>query len=393
MSTFIDIARSYHSPNKVVRGIAPNNGKSWYKQRRFAMKSLRDFGYGKTESENYMQEEVEALVREFLIENEKQGNVKIDEQFSLPVVNVLWQLTTSKQLKRGDDGAKKVLDLVNELFKEGFYGFVYLFPFLTKVLPPMSYAPQEMKLLDFMREEVVKHESTFDPESEPKNFIEAYLLKMHTKDDEDFCREQLICVLADLFSAGSETTSTYLKWCLLFLAIHTEVQQKCQEEIDRVLGSGMPCKDDQAKLTYVLAVMQEIFRLANVAPSSLPHCTTEEYHVRGFTIPKGSLVLSSLQKFAMDSKTFPNPTQFRPERFIEHGKLKNYPQLSPFGVGKRICMGETLARTTSFIFFTYMLQKLNIRPAAGKPIPNPKNCTANVTNMAHPFFVQLSKRK
>ena len=52
-----------------------------------------------------------------------------------------------------------------------------------------------------------------------------------------------------------ETSSTTLTWALLLLALHPDVQSKCREEIDRVLGSMPPKKEDAAKMPYVSATL------------------------------------------------------------------------------------------------------------------------------------------
>ena len=388
----LDEMRSYRSPNKVVRGIVSNVGSSWQGQRRFAIKNLRDFGYGKRESVEFIQEEAKFLTDELLREGDKTGIILLDDQLNISVLNILWQLTTSKRLDRNDKKTLKALDNVNNYFKTGMLGLTFLFPFLTKILPVPWYGSLAVEIMDFMREEVIEHQKSYDPTAPPRDFIDVYLRKIELQDDEEFNIEQLVNVLTDLFSAGSETTSTLLKWCFLFMSLYQEAQMKCQEEIDQVLGSKVPDKDDADKLVYVSATLQEIFRLANVTAVSLSHVTIKDYNVRGYNIPKGSFLAANLKKFALDPKVFPEPHTFKPERFIKDGKLKTYPQLSPFSVGKRICMGETLARMSSFMFFTYFLQNLNITTVADKPKPDRNEITMGITTIPKPFYIQVTRR-
>ena len=59
----------------------------------------------------------------------------------------------------------------------------------------------------------------------------------------------------------------------------------------------------------------------------------------------------------MDPEVFPNPKHFNPGRFLaEDGKLKRVEEFAPFSVGRRICMGETLAKNSLFLFFVRVLQ-------------------------------------
>ena len=68
-------------------------------------------------------------------------------------------------------------------------------------------------------------------------------------------------------------------------------------------------------------------------------------------------------------------------------------QFTPFGIGKRICLGESLAKDSIFIFFAMMLQNLKFEVDPSKPRPNPKDTIMVITNMLKPFHVSLSQRK
>jgi cytochrome P450 len=75
----------------------------------------------------------------------------------------------------------------------------------------------------------------------------------------------------------------------------------------------------------------------------------------------------------MDPKTFPNPSQFNPDRFIdEHGGFVPHPNVVPFGVGKRRCLGESLAKVELFIFFASMMHKFDVRTESANEKPSTK---------------------
>jgi cytochrome P450 len=86
----------------------------------------------------------------------------------------------------------------------------------------------------------------------------------------------------------------------------------------------------------------------------------------------------------------------RPNRFlsVDGKKLVKYEQMVPFGVGKRICMGDSLARCELFIFFVLLLQRLNIGFDPAAPTrPDKSRFTMGATAMPKPFHVTVKARK
>ena len=99
--------------------------------------------------------------------------------------------------------------------------------------------------------------------------------------------EAMINTMSDLFLAGSETTSSSLVWAIFYLVHHTEVQAKVHQELDRVLDSTHEvCLEDQERLPYTCAVLQESFRLTGFAHDSVPHKASADVSFAGYTIPK-----------------------------------------------------------------------------------------------------------
>merc|ERR1712168_229634 len=110
-----------------------------------------------------------------------------------------------------------------------------------------------------------------------------------------------------------------------------------------------------------MATIEEIQRLSCVAPGSLPHVLTKNMSINGFDFPKGSIFMANVTKFLKDPAVFSDPMKFLPERFLSRDEdgnisLKKIKQNIPFGIGKRICLGESFARMELFIFFVMMLQ-------------------------------------
>merc|ERR1719369_774097 len=106
------------------------------------------------------------------------------------------------------------------------------------------------------------------------------------------------------------------------MALHPNIQKKCQAEIDDKIGSRLPTIEDVPNLPYVMANLMETQRLSIMAPASLPHYLTKDTEINGYNFEKGTLFIANLSRILMDPEVFPSPKEFKPERFIdENGNL------------------------------------------------------------------------
>ncbi|KAL7859026.1 hypothetical protein SRHO_G00141730 [Serrasalmus rhombeus] len=209
-------------------------------------------------------------------------------------------------------------------------------------------------LREFILEIVEEHKKTLDPDN-PRDFIDAYLIEMtkqESKEDSTFHVENMIKSTSDLFSAGIETTANTLRWGLVYMMSHPVVQERCHEEIVRVLGFDCPpCMDDRARLPYTCATVYEIQRYANIIPLGL-----------------GTDVWPNLTAVMTYKEHWKYPDTFNPENFLdEKGQFCKNDYFLPFSLGPRVCLGETLARTELFIFFTSLLQRMKFSWPPGAP--------------------------
>ena len=92
----------------------------------------------------------------------------------------------------------------------------------------------------------------------------------------------------------------------------------------------------------------------------------------------------------MDRDYWGDPEVFNPGRFLDGNKRE---QFVPFGMGKRVCMGESLARNELFIFFTLIVQSLKIDLPVGHEKPDPERADAGIVRVPKPFHVNLSLRE
>ena len=195
----------------------------------------------------------------------------------------------------------------------------------------------------------------------------------------------------DFFQAGAETTSTTLLWAVMYMALNPDVQRKCQREICDSLGERLPSIDDYYGLTYTVAACMEIQRLSRVGQRSLFHRLLKDTEVNGYKFKAGQHFATNIEKCLLDPDQFPDPLKFNPERFLNsNGEVVKKDYLIPFGIGKRICMGESLAKNELFIFFVRLLQRLDIKVT--DPKPDPEDCICSMTRIPNPYFVKVEER-
>ena len=124
-------------------------------------------------------------------------------------------------------------------------------------------------------------------------------------------------------------------------------------------------------MNYTNAILEESFRIVSLIFISLPHSATKDIEVGEYFIPKGTTIFSSLYHVMNDPQHFPQPSEFKPERFIdENGKFKHNERVVPFGIGKRYCIGQSLAEKEYFLFMVGLLQKFDIFPSPTKDLPS-----------------------
>ncbi|KAH9852970.1 cytochrome P450 [Lenzites betulinus] len=195
-----------------------------------------------------------------------------------------------------------------------------------------------------------------------------------------------------------ETAATLVAFvCAMIL--YPDVQKRAQAELDAVVGQDrLPEQTDRAALPYVWAIVKELLRWHNVAPLGVPHRCMEEDVYRGWRIPKGSVVMANAWAMLHDPEVYPEPEEFRPERFLNKGETDEDvldPTSVMFGFGRRICPGKRFAEDTLFINAASILHVFNILPALdehGNPIPVTAKMTSGLLSYQEEFKYSFKPR-
>ncbi|XP_050315796.1 probable cytochrome P450 303a1 isoform X2 [Anthonomus grandis grandis] len=352
------------------RGIILTDNEFWQEQRRFLVRQLREFGFGTRNMSLLVEEEVSHLIV-FInkaLENGRGSCVfNMESLFSVSVLNTLWKMMAGVRYSPEDQKMITLQSILADLFKTiHMVGASFShFPVLKYIAPQMSgykcYMDTHIQIWEFLRNELEHHKKTHNPK-EPRDLMDVYLNMLQSPEHgSSFSEEQLLAICMDMFMAGSETTNNTMSFCFLYLILNPRVQKKAQDEIDAVLGNRAPCLNDRSKMPYMEAIVLEALRMFGCRAFAVPHRAVKDTYLGGYLIPKDILVTANLYGCMMGPHSgFDNPEQFIPERYLKDGKVVIPENLVPFGLGKRRCMGEPLARANVFLFTTSILQKFDI---------------------------------
>ncbi|XP_069590375.1 cytochrome P450 2K1-like isoform X2 [Ranitomeya imitator] len=352
-------------------GVLFSNGETWRSMRRFMLSTLRDFGMGKKSMEARIQDELMPLIESFRSHNGKPFNTHI--VINTAISNVICSIIFGKRFEYDDPEFEKLIKIVDENVnlvgspKVLLYNY---YPFLGSLLGLHKKVKQNIEdQKRFMLKRFTNQRLDFNANN-ITGFIDAYLLKQEqeaTKAQTYFNEENLLISVLDLFAAGTETTSTTVRWGILLMMKYPEIQKKVQEEIKTHIKPGqLPTVEDRKKMPYTDAVIHEIQRFGNILPLSGVHSTSTDVYLRGYLIPKDTEVIPFLTSVLFDKTQWKTPYDFNPNHFLdENGKFVRPDAFMPFSVGRRACAGEALAKMELFLFFTGLLQAFTFYPPPG----------------------------
>ncbi|XP_068649619.1 geranylhydroquinone 3''-hydroxylase CYP76B74-like [Aristolochia californica] len=206
---------------------------------------------------------------------------------------------------------------------------------------------------------------------------------------------KLVDYLQDLVMAGMDTTTSTTEWAMSELMNNPQVMKKVQEELDQVIGTSSLVEETHlSKLPYLNAIVKETLRLRPAGPIMLPRTPSETCTAGGYTVPKECRIVVNLWGMQRDPDAWDNPSEFRPERFLNSEKRDfsgNDFHFFPFGTGRRICPGALMADRMMMFALATLLHMFNWRLPEGTQLDLLEKF-GTVMKKAEPLVVVPSRR-
>ncbi|KAF1473323.1 Cytochrome P450 1A5, partial [Megadyptes antipodes antipodes] len=386
-----------HSFRHVADGqslaFSPDSGEVWKARRKLAQNALKTFSIAPSPTssstcllEEHVSKEADYLVTKFLQLMDEEKSFDPYRYLVVSVANVICAMCFGKRYDHND---QELLDIVNVSHR---FGDVVAAGNPADFIPVLQYLPSRTmslfkefnkRFLHFLQKIVKEHYKTYDKNNIrdiTDSLIEQCLeKKVEANTATQIPKEKIVNLVNDLFGAAFDTVTTALSWSLMYLVTHPDIQKRIQEELDQTIGQERrPRLSDRGTLPYTEAFILEMFRHSSFLPFTIPHrqvlglqrSTTRDTVLNSYYVPKDRCVFVNQWQVNHDEKLWKDPLTFNPERFLnaegtEVNKVDGEKVLV-FGLGKRKCIGEPIARWQVFLFLSTLLQQLEFSVCNGK---------------------------
>jgi cytochrome P450 family 110 len=239
------------------------------------------------------------------------------------------------------------------------------FPFAQRDLGSWSpwgrFLEQKRRINQLIYAEI--RERRAQPDSSRTDIL-SVLMAARDAEGQPMTEEELLDELMTLLVAGHETTATALTWALYWIHHLPDVKEKLLHELD-TLGAD-PDPSDITRLPYLSAICSETLRIYPVAIIPTPRIVLSPITFLGYEFEPGTLLIPSIYSAHHRQQTYPNPKQFRPERFLER-QFSPYEYL-PFGGSNRRCIGAAFALFEMKLILATVMSRFELTLASDKTV-------------------------
>uniref|UniRef100_A0A669C2L8 Cytochrome P450 1A n=1 Tax=Oreochromis niloticus TaxID=8128 RepID=A0A669C2L8_ORENI len=321
--------------------------------------------------------EAEYLIKELNTVMKTKGSFDPFRYVVVSVANVICGMCFGRRYDHHDDELVSLVNLSDDFVKVVGSGNPADFIPLLQYLPSTKmkkFVSLNARFSKFVQKLVTEHYATFDKDN-IRDITDSLIdhcedRKLDENANIQMSDEKIVGIVNDLFGAGFDTISTALSWSLMYFVAYPEIQNRLFEEMKEKVGlDRMPVFSDRNNLPLLEAYILELFRHSSYLPFTIPHCTTKDTSLNGYFIPKDTCVFINQWQINHDPELWEDPFSFKPERFLnadgtEVNKVEGE-KVMTFGLGKRRCIGEVIARNEVFLFLAILIQNLNFQALPG----------------------------
>ncbi|KFZ56914.1 Cytochrome P450 3A24, partial [Antrostomus carolinensis] len=327
----------------------------------------------------------QVLVKNVQKRVEKDNTISIKDIFGSYSMDVVTSTSFGVNIDSMNNPKDPFVREMQKLVKFDFFDPIFILAFVCPFLIPLmvkmnvSFFPGDA--VDFFMRSLskIKQDREKDPHKGRVDFLQLLIESQHSnshKSNETNNSHKALTdieVLSQAFIfifAGYEPTSNTLCYLAYELATNPDVQQKLLEEIDTVLPNKAPLTYEAVmQLEYLDMVVSETLRLFPIG-GRIERACKKDVEINGVTIPKGTIVMIPPYTLHRNAEYWPNPEEFRPERFRKENKesIDPYTYL-PFGAGPRNCLGMRFALLTLKVAIAVLLQHFTFQTCKETQIP------------------------
>ncbi|KAM9013524.1 cytochrome P450 3A9-like [Ara ararauna] len=349
----------------------------------------------------------EILVKNVQKQVEKNNSIPVKDIFGSYSMDVVTSTSFGVNIDSMNNPKDPFVREMRKLVKFDFFNplFILAFacPFIIPLLAKMKVSFFPADVVDFFMRSISKVKQDREKETHKGrvDFLQLMIESQHSNNHKSNEANHSYKALTDteilaqaviFLFAGYEPTSNTLCYLAYELAMHPDVQQKLLDEIDTVLPNKAPLTYEAVmQLEYLDMTVNETLRLFPLG-GRLERTCKKDVEINGVTIPKGTIVMIPPYTLHRNPNYWPNPEEFRPERFSKENKesIDPYTYL-PFGAGPRNCIGMRFALLTLKVAITVLLQHFTFQTCKETEIPLQLN-SRGLLSPKKPIILKLVPR-
>jgi cytochrome P450 family 110 len=265
------------------------------------------------------------------------------------------------------------------------------FPVLQKDFgswsPGGRFVRQKQKIDDLLYSEIRERRAQPDPS---RTDILSLLLAARDEEGQPMTEVELRDELMTLLLAGHETTATALTWAVYWIGQNPTVREKLLAEL--TMWSKNPDLSLIARLPYLNAVCAETLRLYPVLMIVSPRMVKERFTFLDYSFGAGTLLAPCIYLTHQRKDLYPEPDQFRPERFLERQFSPS--EYFPFGGSNRRCIGAAFAMMEMKLVLVTLLTQFQFANMDKRPVqPTRRGVTMSPAGGVQVIVTKRAKRE